>query len=100
MKLYYHPVSTVCFDLHIALEVDASTLEAMCRRGRVLGVPTRGISDHEFIRSVYFQDPNGYVVELTAKHPRHDEVMEHARTGARLELQRWQTGHSRRHGQS
>ena len=84
------------FDLHIALEVDTTTLEAMCRRGRALGIPTRGISDHEFIHSVYFQDPNGYVVELAAKQPRHEEMMEHARIGARLELQRWQEGQSRR----
>jgi len=28
---------------------------------------TRGITDHGFIESIYFRDPNGYVVELTAK---------------------------------
>jgi catechol 2,3-dioxygenase-like lactoylglutathione lyase family enzyme len=78
------------FDLHIALEVDTTTLEAMCQRGRSRGIPTRGISDHEFIRSAYFQDPNGYVVELTAKQSTHDVVMAQARTVARSELQRWQ----------
>ena len=30
------------------------------------GIEHRGISDHGFIPSVYFRDPNGYVVELAA----------------------------------
>lgn len=55
------------FDLHIALEVDEPTLHLMHERGREAGIETRGISDHGFIHSIYFRDPNGYVVELTAK---------------------------------
>jgi len=55
------------FDLHIALEVDPETLERMLAKGRKAGIETRGISDHRFIRSIYFRDPNGYVIELTAK---------------------------------
>ena len=54
------------FDLHIALAVDDETLERMFLRGREEGVETRGISDHGFCRSIYFRDPNGYVVELAA----------------------------------
>jgi len=55
------------FDLHIALEVDMDTLHAMFARGKEAGFETRGISDHDFIQSIYFRDPNGYVIELTAK---------------------------------
>ena len=55
------------FDLHIALEVSTNHLETMLQRGKMQGIETRGISDHEFIRSIYFRDPNGYVIELTAK---------------------------------
>lgn len=55
------------FDLHIALEVDMETLHAMFAKGKEAGMETRGISDHGFIHSIYFRDPNGYVVELTAK---------------------------------
>ncbi|XOV87690.1 MAG: VOC family protein [Pseudomonadota bacterium] len=55
------------FDLHIALEVDMATLHEMFERGRQAGIETRGISDHGFIHSIYFRDPNGYVVELAAK---------------------------------
>ena len=55
------------FDLHIALEVEPAELEARFEEGRALGIETRGIADHGFIRSIYFRDPNGYVVELSAR---------------------------------
>lgn len=55
------------FDLHIALEVTASVLIEMFEKGKKNNIETRGISDHGFISSIYFRDPNGYVVELTAK---------------------------------
>jgi catechol 2,3-dioxygenase-like lactoylglutathione lyase family enzyme len=57
------------FDLHTALEVDESTLEPMIAKARALGIETRGPVDHGFITSVYFRDPNGYVVELAANTP-------------------------------
>ena len=55
------------FDLHIALEVEPAELEAKFEEGKSLGLETRGIADHGFIRSIYFRDPNGYVVELSAR---------------------------------
>ncbi len=54
------------FDLHIALSVDYPTLERMFAKGKDAGIDTRGVSDHGFIHSIYFRDPNGYVVELAA----------------------------------
>ena len=54
------------FDLHIALEVTRDTLTQMFEKGRQAGIETRGISDHGGIQSIYFRDPNGYVIELTA----------------------------------
>jgi catechol 2,3-dioxygenase-like lactoylglutathione lyase family enzyme len=77
------------FDLHIALEVDAAALQGMLARGRSAGIETRGVSDHGFIHSIYFRDPNGYVIELTAKMPEHDRMMDPARNGAREKLDRW-----------
>ena len=77
------------FDLHIALEVDMQTLHAMFAKGKAAGVETRGISDHGFIHSIYFRDPNGYVIELTAKMPGHDRAMDPATNGARDRLDRW-----------
>ncbi len=54
------------FDLHIALEVDKTSLLKYFHKGKSLGIETRGISDHGFIESIYFRDPNGYVIELTS----------------------------------
>jgi catechol 2,3-dioxygenase-like lactoylglutathione lyase family enzyme len=78
------------FDLHIALEVDMATLRRMFDKGKAAGMETRGISDHGFIDSIYFRDPNGYVIELTAKKPGHDAAMDPAKNGARAKLDRWQ----------
>jgi len=55
------------FDLHISLEVTAAHLAEMFEKGKAAGIETRGVSDHTFIESIYFRDPNGYVIELSAK---------------------------------
>ncbi|MDM4766551.1 VOC family protein [Pelomonas sp. SE-A7] len=77
------------FDLHIALEVERPTLEAMFAKGKAAGIETRGISDHGFIHSIYFRDPNGYVIELASKAEGHDQAMDPARNGARQLLDGW-----------
>ncbi|HEU5296500.1 MAG TPA: VOC family protein, partial [Burkholderiaceae bacterium] len=77
------------FDLHIALEVEPDTLRAMLAKGRAHGIETRGPSDHGAIESIYFRDPNGYVIELCAKRPGHDAMMDPATNGARERLERW-----------
>ena len=77
------------YDLHIALEVDKAVLEPMMAKGKAAGIETRGISDHHFIHSIYFRDPNGYVIELTARMPNHAEEMDPAINGAREKLRRW-----------
>lgn len=61
------------FDLHIALEVERSTLDRMMEKGKARGMEVRGPSDHGFILSIYFRDPNGYVVELTTPTPDEDD---------------------------
>jgi len=78
------------FDLHIALEVTQADLQTMFAKGKAAGIETRGISDHEFIDSIYFRDPNGYVIELTAKREGHDSYMQAARLSARGVLDTWQ----------
>ncbi len=77
------------YDLHIALEVSQADLEAMFAKGKAAGIETRGISDHRFIHSIYFRDPNGYVVELTAKAPGHDEAMDGRKAATQI-LASWQ----------
>jgi len=78
------------YDLHIALEVSQADLERMFAKGKAEGVETRGISDHRIINSIYFRDPNGYVVELTAKTPAHDAAMNAGDDKAKQSLNAWQ----------
>jgi len=77
------------YDLHIALEVDRPVLDAMFAKGKAEGVETRGVSNHGFIDSIYFRDPNGYVIELCTRRENHDREMDPASNGAREKLQRW-----------
>lgn len=77
------------YDLHLALEVSEAYLMEMLEKGRAAGIETRGPADHGFIRSIYFRDPNGYVVELTAKLPDHDVHLKTDNPEAREILGRW-----------
>jgi len=83
------------FDLHIALEVDQDYLHYMLKKGKEQGIETRGVSDHGFIDSIYFRDPNGYVLELCAKKTGHDEHLKLNNTEARELLEQWQTRESK-----
>ena len=77
------------YDLHLALEVSQDHLKAMFEKGQQDGIHTRGISDHGFISSIYFRDPNGYVVELTAKEEGHDDHLQPDNISARTLLKDW-----------
>jgi len=82
------------YDLHIALEVEPAAIQEMLAKGKAKGIETRGVSDHGFIHSIYFRDPNGYVIELTAKQAGHDTEMNPQKNSAREKLERW-TRHRR-----
>ena len=77
------------YDLHIALEVAESDLKPMMAKAKGQGIETRGISDHGFIHSIYFRDPNGYVIELTAKAGNHDDATDPKKNSARAKLEGW-----------
>jgi catechol 2,3-dioxygenase-like lactoylglutathione lyase family enzyme len=78
------------YDLHIALEVDEAVLEPMMAKARAADIEVRGISDHGFIHSIYFRDPDGYVIELTAKTAQPQPSPEDAKRKAHDVLERWQ----------
>jgi len=78
------------YDLHIAVEVENDALLRMFEKGKAEGREVRGISDHGFIHSIYFRDPNGYVIELTAKQPGHERALEPGGSEARTILDAWQ----------
>jgi catechol 2,3-dioxygenase-like lactoylglutathione lyase family enzyme len=51
---------------HIALRLETlEQLEAMKARLIEHGIDVLGVTDHHFVRSIYFFDPNGLRVELT-----------------------------------
>ncbi len=74
------------FDLHISLEVEPEHLKEMFEKGKAAGIETRGVADHNFIDSIYFRDPNGYVIELSAK--KDDTPADYRK--ARAALDAWQ----------
>jgi catechol 2,3-dioxygenase-like lactoylglutathione lyase family enzyme len=77
-------------DLHIALGVNNDVFEAMLKKGKDEGREVRGPVDHGFVRSIYFRDPNGYIVELTAPTGTHEEIMDPVRSKPHDALARWQ----------
>ena len=52
------------FDLHISLEVTMDHMHQMFEKGKAAGIETRGISNHGFIDSIYFRDPQGNSLEF------------------------------------
>ena len=84
------------FDLHIALAVEPEQLEAMLDKGKAEGREVRGPIDHGFIRSIYFRDPNGYVIELTTPTGAQSEMIDPARSRARDILARWEGAKAQR----
>ena len=78
------------YDLHIALEVDRVTLQTMFEKGKGAGIETRGIADHGFLQSIYFRDPNGYVIELAAPTDGAEQHAAQAAKTAHDALARWQ----------
>ena len=81
-------------DLHIALGVEPDVFDRMLQKGKAEGIEVRGPVDHGFVRSIYFRDPNGYVIELCAKRANHDAAMDPATNGARETLRLWTAGKS------
>ena len=72
---------------HLAMEVES--LEALERAHQNLvdnEIDVLGPVDHGFIRSIYFRDPNGYVIELTAPTGKRDGDPQEARRA----LDAWQ----------
>jgi catechol 2,3-dioxygenase-like lactoylglutathione lyase family enzyme len=77
-------------DLHIALGVEPDTFDSMLQKAKGEGREVRGPIDHGFVRSIYFRDPNGYVIELTASTGKHGEMMDPAISKPHEALGRWQ----------
>ena len=66
---------------HLALKVPSvKDVEIMKARLEANGGNVVGITDHGFVKSIYFFDPNGIRLEFTAETATQDELKEYART--------------------
>ncbi len=77
-------------DLHIALGVEPDVFDRMLHKAQTEDREVRGPVDHGFVRSIYFRDPNGYIIELTASTGVHGEIMDPAISKPQEALTRWQ----------
>jgi len=74
---------------HIALRVDTvDELEQVKARLKAHGHEVIGVTDHEIFKSIYFFDPNGIRVELTAQLASEMQMQEESKT-ARARLDAW-----------
>jgi catechol 2,3-dioxygenase-like lactoylglutathione lyase family enzyme len=81
---------------HVALKVESSALEDVARRLNAAGyeAPRTYILEHGYCRSLYVEDPNGMLIELTADAPgaTRPEAVTMKRETAHRELARWLAG--------
>lgn len=81
---------------HIALHVDRATQDGVAARLAAAGYhePRTYVLEHGYCRSLYVEDPNGMLIELTADAPEAvaPDVVAQKRAEARRELERWLGG--------
>jgi catechol 2,3-dioxygenase-like lactoylglutathione lyase family enzyme len=74
---------------HMALQVPTiADVQAMKAKLEAAGVETLGVVDHEFVKSVYFFDPNGLRLEITTR-TEEPGFLEKAASEAHELLERW-----------
>ncbi len=76
---------------HLALEIDSADVQRrFIERFEELGIDYIGPTDHGFVQSIYFFDPNGHRLELTYRSDRAGELERAARDAPDL-LEQWAT---------
>jgi catechol 2,3-dioxygenase-like lactoylglutathione lyase family enzyme len=83
---------------HLALEV--ASIDDVLKHKETLeaaGVQVRGLVDHDFIKSIYFFDPNGLRVEITTR-TEEPGFIEHAASEAHAQLADWSRSKAERLG--
>lgn len=85
----FHPKDGIK-DYHFAFEVASMEEQAQFKqRLEEARVPVFGPIDHGFCHSIYFFDPNGLALEITARDSRHDEIMRDEASRARAHIEKW-----------
>ena len=78
------------FDRHVAFEAGSEAeLHEWMAKFKAADVPCFGPIDHDFVKSIYFWDPNGIPLEITARVADHDHILEHEGAQARKILADW-----------
>ena len=74
---------------HFAFEVDTiDEVRAIKERLEKAGIEVLGVTDHHFIQSIYFFDPNGLRLEVTTR-TETEEYMNEAKQQAHAALAEW-----------
>ena len=80
---------------HLALEIDSKRVQQdYLKRFDELGIDYIGPTDHGFVQSIYFFDPNGHRLELTYRSDQPGEL-ERAEIDAPELLEKWLTDRKR-----
>lgn len=78
------------FNRHVAIQVGSlQALEIWQERLMRHGVVCEGPLDHGFVKSIYFYDPNGIQLEITARADAYVQIMAHEHEKADEELAAW-----------
>lgn len=78
------------FDRHVAFEAESeAALADWQAKFKAADVPCFGPIDHHFVKSIYFWDPNGIPLEITARVTDHDVIMAGEAAGARTVIDAW-----------
>jgi len=79
---------------HIALKVSPELQDAVAKRLDDAGWKPEGtfVLEHGYCRSLYTEDPNGLLIELTADAPNAEAIAADRRPVAREELKKWLAG--------
>jgi catechol 2,3-dioxygenase-like lactoylglutathione lyase family enzyme len=79
---------------HVALKVDADVQADVERRLKAAGYahPKTYVLEHGYCRSLYVEDPDGMILELTVDHPDVEKINATRRATAHADLRRWLGG--------
>lgn len=78
------------WDMHIGMKVSSEAeLMTWIDRVKEAGLEFVGPLDHDFIRSIYFNDPNGIILEITYQVPEHEEILDKEESRSKKVLADW-----------
>lgn len=78
------------FDSHFAMKVSSEAeWEVWKARLEQAGIEYIGPMDHDFIRSVYFRDPNLIWLEITYQVPDHEKIVDREKSHANDAMHDW-----------